>query len=103
MKYDYSVCHNEWCGWQLWRGPKGGFRHTQLVRHLLPQSVRMMQLRGMLRLVGLSSALQVTMPNARMNTSMKTNDARHRAAADKANRKTVQKQRKKRAKTNGGP
>ena len=63
MNYEYSIYMNEWCGWQLWRGQAGGFRHTQLVRRLLPESVRMMRRRGMLRRVGLSSALQVTMPN----------------------------------------
>lgn len=65
MRYEYSIYRNEWCGWQLWRGQAGGFRHTQLVRRLLPESVRMMRKRGMLRRVGLSRALQVTMPNAR--------------------------------------
>lgn len=65
MNYEYSIYKNEWCGWQLWRGQAGGFRHTQLVRRLLPESVRMMRRRGMLRRVGLSSALQVTMPNAK--------------------------------------
>ena len=63
MRYEYSIYRNEWCGWQLWRGQAGGFRHTQLVRRLLPESVRMMRKRGMLRRVGLSRALQVTMPN----------------------------------------
>jgi len=66
MKYDYSIHRNEWCGWQLWRGPAGGFRHPELVRSLLPQSVSMMHRRGMLRRVGLSGALQVTMPNAEL-------------------------------------
>ena len=63
MRYEYSIYRNEWCGWQLWRGQAGGFRHTQLVRHLLPESVGMMQRLGMLRRVGLSDALRITMPN----------------------------------------
>ena len=61
MKYDYSIYFNEWCGWQLWRGQAGGFCHTQLVRQMLPESVRLMHRRGMLRRVGVSSALQVRM------------------------------------------
>ena len=68
MRYEYSIYRNEWCGWQLWRGQAGGFRHTQLVRRLLPESVRMMRKRGMLRRVGLSSALQVTMPNKEVSS-----------------------------------
>lgn len=62
MRYEYSIYKNEWYGWQLWRGKAGGFSHTQLVRYLLPETVRMMRRRGMLRRVGLLSALQVTMP-----------------------------------------
>ena len=77
MRYEYSIYRNEWCGWQLWRGQAGGFRHTQLVRRLLPESVRMMRKRGMLRRVGLSSALQVTMPNATgERTAHKTEEMR---------------------------
>ena len=78
MRYEYSIYRNEWCGWQLWRGQAGGFRHTQLVRRLLPESVRMMRKRGMLRRVGLSSALQVTMPNpSRLGTGHLVHGTQH--------------------------
>jgi hypothetical protein len=74
MNYEYSIYRNEWCGWQLWRGQAGGFRHTQLVRRLLPESVRMMRRRGMLRRVDLSSALQVTMPNVSLERAERSDD-----------------------------